>query len=197
VNPLSQIRIDVVDNGGQWTHREWRVLKYIGADTKIIPNTTPLDQIEADGLVFSGGAPRVNIELGKLGALGDYLDAGDIPILAICVGLHFMSLYYGGTAGPALVPEFGKTDIEVLDEDVLFRGVPDHFVAWESHNDEVKELPSGFRSIARSKNCAVQAVAHDSKPWFGTQFHPEVEQTEHGYDMFNNFKAFVEEHTRS
>jgi GMP synthase (glutamine-hydrolysing) len=43
----------------------------------------------------------------------------------------------------------------------------------------------------------VQAVAHDSKPWFGTQFHPEVEQTEHGYDMFNNFKAFVEEHTRS
>ena len=74
VKPLIQIRIDVVDNGGQWTHREWRVLKYIGADTRIIPNTTPLDQIEADGLVLSGGAPRVNIELGKLGALGDYLD---------------------------------------------------------------------------------------------------------------------------
>jgi GMP synthase (glutamine-hydrolysing) len=197
VNPLSQIRIDVVDNGGQWTHREWRVLKYIGADTRIIPNTTPLDQIGADGLVLSGGAPRVNIELGKLGALGDYLDAGDIPILAICVGLHFMSLYCGGTAGPAPVPEFGRTEIEVLEEDTLFRGVPDHFVAWESHNDEVKELPPGFRSIARSQNCAVQAVVHESKPWFGTQFHPEVEQTEHGYDMFNNFKAFVEEHRRA
>jgi GMP synthase (glutamine-hydrolysing) len=197
VDPLSGIRIDVVDNGGQWTHREWRVLKYIGVETNIIPNTTPLEEIEADGLVFSGGAPRVNIELGKLGSLGDYLDDGQIPVLAICVGLHFMSLYYGGEAGPAPVPEFGRTEIEVLEEDILLKGVPERFIAWESHNDEVKVLPDGFRSIARSESCAVQAVAHDSKPWFGTQFHPEVEQTEHGYDMFKNFMGFVEDHRKA
>ena len=28
--------IDVVDNGGQWTHREWRMLRYLGVDTQII-----------------------------------------------------------------------------------------------------------------------------------------------------------------
>ena len=30
--------IDVIDNGGQWTHREWRMLRYLGVDTKILPN---------------------------------------------------------------------------------------------------------------------------------------------------------------
>ena len=196
MSPLSGIRIDVVDNGGQWTHREWRGLKYIGAETKIIPNTTPLDQIEADGLVRSGGAPRVNIELGKLGSLGDYLDNGQVPILAICVGLHFMALYYGGEAGPAAVPEFGRTEVEVIEEDVLFKGVPERFIAWESHNDEVKVLPQGFRATARSESCGIQAIAHDTKPWFGTQFHPEVEQTEHGYEMFKNFMSFVEDNKK-
>ena len=34
--------IDVIDNGGQWTHREWRMLRYLGVDTKIFPNDTPL-----------------------------------------------------------------------------------------------------------------------------------------------------------
>jgi len=48
--------IDVIDNGGQWTHREWRVLRYLGVDTKIHPNDTPLDGLrDIDGLVLSGG----------------------------------------------------------------------------------------------------------------------------------------------
>ncbi|MEC7112505.1 MAG: GMP synthase, partial [Candidatus Thermoplasmatota archaeon] len=42
--------IDVVDNGGQWTHREWRMLKYLKVDTQIIPNDTPVDKLrELDG----------------------------------------------------------------------------------------------------------------------------------------------------
>ena len=45
--------IDVVDNGGQWTHREWRMLRYLGVDTQIIDNTTPLAELrELDGLIL-------------------------------------------------------------------------------------------------------------------------------------------------
>ncbi|MBI4416045.1 MAG: GMP synthase, partial [Euryarchaeota archaeon] len=39
------MRVLVVDNGGQWTHREYRVLKYLGVDTKIVPNTTPYAEL--------------------------------------------------------------------------------------------------------------------------------------------------------
>jgi GMP synthase (glutamine-hydrolysing) len=197
VGPLSKIRIDVIDNGGQWTHREWRVLRYIGAETKIIPNTTPLEEIEADGLVLSGGAPRVGFQPDLLGRCSDYIDNGEIPLLAICVGLQFFALYLDGEVGSSGAPEFGRTEIEVIEEDTILKGLPDHFVAWTSHNDHVMRLPDGFRSIARSKHCEVQAAAHDTKPWFGTQFHPEVEQTEHGYEIFTNYKEFVAEYRGS
>ena len=62
--------IDVVDNGGQWTHREWRMLRYLGVDTQIIGNTTPVSELrELDGIILSGGAARVGLT-GKLGKCG-------------------------------------------------------------------------------------------------------------------------------
>ena len=54
--------IDVVDNGGQWTHREWRMLRYLKVDTQIIENTTPVENLrELDGIILSGGAARVGL----------------------------------------------------------------------------------------------------------------------------------------
>ena len=38
--------IDVVDNGGQWTHREG-MLRYLKVDTQIIENTTPVSELRA------------------------------------------------------------------------------------------------------------------------------------------------------
>lgn len=181
------MRILVVDNGGQWTHREWRVLRYLDIDSEIIPNTTPLEDIEADGLVLSGGSPRIATEAASLGRTGEYLDRLAIPFLGICVGHQFMALHFGGEAGPSEVPEFGRTTLEILDHDALFRGLPERMVVWQSHNDEVKRLPEGFEVLATSETCRIQAMRHTSRPLFGVQFHPEVEHTEFGEDIFRNF----------
>jgi len=190
------VRIFVVDNGGQWTHREWRVLKYLGADTKIVPNDTPAAQLEGlDGLVLSGGAPRVGVDPAKMGRNGEYLDALDIPILGICAGHQFMAKHFGGEAAPAKVPEFGKSILTVHEPDVLFDGLPSAFEVWESHNDEVSVLPHGFVALASSPNCAVQAMRARERPLFGLQFHPEVEDTQHGTDIFRNFLKTCENGT--
>ena len=93
--------IDVVDNGGQWTHREWRMLRYLGVDTQIIGNTTPISELRnLDGLILSGGAARVGLT-GELGNCGAYLDL-DLPILGICAGHQFMAGHYGGAAAEAV-----------------------------------------------------------------------------------------------
>ena len=176
-----------MDNGGQWTHREWRVLKYLKVDTKIIPNTTPADDIDADGLVLSGGTPRIGSDELKLGSTGELLDSLDIPILGICAGFQMMILHHGGNVGPAEVPEYGQVEVVVDDEDHILKGVEKRFIAWESHNDEVKSLPEGFVKLAHSENTPFQAVRHTSRPLFGLQFHPEVEHTQHGETMFRNF----------
>ena len=180
------VSVYVVDNGGQWTHRIWRVLREIECETKIIPNTTPVNEIDADGLIMSGGAPRIAWESPKLGNCIDYLNEFDGPILGICVGLQLMAIHCGGKAGPSKVPEYGLARIRVMEEDDLFKGLPKEFLVWESHNDEVKEAP-GFAILAVSDNCSVQAVKHLNKLYYGVQFHPEVNNTEHGEDILRNF----------
>lgn len=186
------MKVFVVDNGGQWTHREWRVLKYLDIETKIVPNTTPFDEMEVDGLVLSGGAPRVGLEASKMGNNSEYLDKADFPILGICAGHQFMAIHFGGSAGPSGIPEFGKTQIVVDRENELFQGLPKSFQGWESHNDEVTVMPEGFLRLAHSNNCECQAMKCLKKPLYGVQFHPEVEHTEHGYEIFKNFLKVCE-----
>ena len=183
-------KVYVIDNGGQWTHRIWRVLREIGCETKIIPNTTPVSEIDADALVMSGGAPRVAWEAPKLGNCTDYLNEFQGPIMGICIGLQLMAIHCGGKAGPSKVPEYGLAKIRVIEEDDLFMGLPKEFLVWESHNDEVKEAP-GFKVLAVSENCSVQAVKHGEKPYYGVQFHPEVNNTEHGEEIYRNFVRVV------
>jgi GMP synthase (glutamine-hydrolysing) len=120
----------------------------------------------------------------------DYLNEFKGPILGICVGFQIMAIHCGGSAGPCKIPEYGLAKITVLEEDCLFRGCPREFLVWESHNDEVKEVP-GFRVLARSDNCEVQAAKHLKKPFYGVQFHPEVNNTEHGEAILRNFVDVV------
>jgi GMP synthase (glutamine-hydrolysing) len=184
------VRVFVVDNGGQWTHRIWRVLREIGCETKIVSNAIPVEELDADGLVLSGGAPRIAWESPKLGNCMDYLNEFKGPMLGICVGFQLMAIYCGGSAGPCVVPEYGLARITVVEEDDLFRELPREFMVWESHNDEVKEAP-GFRILAWSDNCGVQAAKHLKKLFYGVQFHPEVNNTEHGEAILRNFVDVV------
>ena len=188
------MRVYVVDNGGQWTHREWRVLKYLDVDTKIIPNNTPFDQLDVDALVLSGGSPHVADER-EDGPQREYLDRADFPIL-VCAGFHFMTNHFGGRTEAAGKPEFGKATLIVDEEDELFRGLPHEFVVWQSHNDEVTKVPETFQVLAHTKSCPVEAIKVRDRPFYGLQFHPEVENTEHGSEIFQNFLRVVEEWQR-
>jgi len=179
--------IDVVDNGGQWTHREWRMLKYLKVDSQIIDNTTPVEDLrQLDGLILSGGAARIGLS-GELGNCGAFLEL-DIPILGICAGHQFMARYYGGDARESPEPEFGAMEIELVNEGgKIFAGTPEKQMVWESHNDEVHVVPDGFFITAKSPSCEVQGMENELGTRFGLQFHPEVNDSEFGKEMFENF----------
>src|SRR2546430_10793902 len=62
------MRVYVVDNGGQWTHREWRVLKNLGVDTKNSPHDPPGSAPkEKDGPRPSPGPPPPGARPGRSG----------------------------------------------------------------------------------------------------------------------------------
>ncbi|MBE3121830.1 MAG: GMP synthase subunit A [Thermoplasmata archaeon] len=190
------VRIFVIDNGGQWTHREWRTLRDLEVQTKIVPNTTIFEDLQKEkiqGLVLSGGAPRIGLD-GSLGNCAEYLEKADFPILGICAGHQFMARFFGGEVKPSKIPEFGQVEMTLIkDDDALFEGVLKKSIVWESHNDEVTVLPKDFVRIAESENCKIQAMQHKKKQFYGLQFHPEVEHTEYGEHIFKNFIQLCEE----
>jgi GMP synthase (glutamine-hydrolysing) len=190
------MRIWVVDNGSQWTHREWRVLRYLGQDTRIVRNDAPVADLKAaglDGVVLSGGAAEPAKD-GRLGSVSDYLDGLDVPILGICAGHQYMAHHFGGRLVPGHSPEFGRTEVTITDPDDLLKGIPSPTVVWANHNDEVERLPARFKVLASSPGCPVQVMRHETRPLFGTQFHPEVEHTVDGVAIFRNFVRICETH---
>ena len=183
-----EMKIGVIDNGGQWTHREWRVIRSFGVDSEIYPNTvenTSLDGL--DGLVLSGGPASIDSEVGKLGYIKQYIETHSYPILGICVGAQFIALNSGATVSKAIHPEYGKKKVTFIKSESIFTGIPETINAWESHNDEIKNLSDEYVLCASSDTCKVQAFYHKTKDIFAVQFHPEVNNTEHGTEIFKNF----------
>lgn len=181
------MRIPVVDNGGQWTHREWRVLRDLGAESRIVPNTTRWEELGADGVVLSGGALSLEGSSAPLGEVDRWIDRADVPVLAICVGHQFLGRHFGGRVERG-APEFGSVELTVdRPDDPLFLGLPDRLNVWGNHNDHVVAPPPGWRVLAHSPACPVEAMASPDRPIWGVQFHPEVEHTEGGQEIFRHF----------
>ena len=60
-----------------------------------------------------------------------------------------------------------------------------------SHGDYMARVPEGFSLVARSDACPNVAIADEVRGFYGVQYHPEVNHTEHGTDMIRNFLYHV------
>lgn len=180
-------RIVVVDNHGQFTHLEQRALRDLGVDTELIDNETPPEDVDADGVVLSGGP-----DMDRIGKSADYLTA-DIPVLGICLGMQLIAEELDGRVGGGEYGGYADVTVDVVDEDDPLTGSlhPEPRV-WASHADEVKELPEGFELTAKSDVCDVEAMSDTDRDLYGVQWHPEVAHTEEGDEIFENFLEICE-----
>lgn len=179
----------ILNNGGQYVHRIWRSLKYLGVESKIIPNDTPVKEIHAgnpEGIILSGGPHSVCVDSGKLGVCKDVLES-DVPVLGICLGHQIIAQHFGGQVRQGDKAEYASVEIRVLDEDELFKDLPVKIQVWESHKDEVASMPDGFTRLAESDICEIEALKHNKKKIYSVQFHPEVEHTPDGMKILENF----------
>jgi GMP synthase (glutamine-hydrolysing) len=189
--------IPVVYVKGQYNHLITRRLQELGVESQLMPPSTPLSKMEAmgaDALVMGGGPQSVRSLDGLTQELKDasnLMRETRLPMLCICVTHQLMATTFGGKTNLARKPEFGPVEVSVNDEDTILQGLRPSFTAWESHNDEVVVVPPGFKALASSDNCAVQAIRHEKKNVFGVQFHPEVYHTPKGVDVFKNFLATI------
>ncbi|MFB6280749.1 MAG: GMP synthase subunit A [Haloferacaceae archaeon] len=177
-------RVVVIDNHGQFTHLERRALRDVGVETAIVDNDTPPEEIDADGLVLSGG-PSID----RIGRCREYLDM-DRPVLGICLGMQAMARELGGAVGSGDYGGYADVEVEVLDDaDPLIGSLYPSTRTWASHADEVIDLPDGFVRTATSDVCEIEAMSDADRDRYGVQWHPEVAHTEEGEAVFENFVA--------
>ena len=62
-----------------------------------------------------------------------------------------------------------------------------HTQVWMSHGDQLSSIPPNFHIIGSTKTAPYAAIAHDSKPFYGIQFHPEVTHTPRGKQVIARF----------
>ncbi len=180
-------RIDVVDNHGQFTHLEQRALRDIGVEVELIPNDTPPNEIDADGLVLSGGP-----DIEDVGNCPDYLEL-DIPILGICLGMQLMAIEEGGTVGTGDYGGYADVTVRITSpEDPLLGSLAPETRVWASHADEVTTVPPEYERTAESDVCDIEAMSNPDANRYGVQWHPEVAHTEEGTEVFENFLSICE-----
>jgi GMP synthase (glutamine-hydrolysing) len=134
---------------------------------------------DASSIVLSGSsAPWAARDPAELDRLGEAVLASGRPVLGICAGMQLLARFAGGAIEPGR-SEHGFLPIRVDDRSDLLRGLPDEIYVFQDHDDEIAELPAGFRVLASNGDGAVQAIADSDRRWWGTQFHPEEFRPEH------------------
>ncbi len=188
---MSHQTVIVLDFGGQYNQLIARRVRECNVYCEVKPYTTPLNELKAMspiGFIFTGGpssvyedgSPKVDPELFELG----------VPVLGICYGCQLMAHILGGQVTAAqtdIAREYGKTSTWYDTDCKLFRGLPQEGISWMSHGDYMVKVPEGFTLTAHSANCPNVAIADEERGFYGVQFHPEVNHTEHGVDMIRNF----------
>ena len=184
-------RVAVVDNHGQFTHLEGRALRDLGVDVELVDNETPPAELDADGLVLSGGP-----DIDRIGNCPAYIQQ-DVPVLGICLGMQILAAELGGEVGPGEYGGYADVTVEITDEtDPLVGSLAPETRVWASHADEVTEVPPGFERTARSEVCGVEAMSDTDRGCYGVQWHPEVAHTARGEEVFENFLRLCETRRR-
>ena len=178
----------VLDFGGQYAQLIARRVREARVYSELIPHNTPVEEIaarEPEGIILSGGpnsvyesgAPRIDPALFGLG----------VPVLGICYGMQLMALMLDGEVGAVQIREYGRSDLQVTNQDGIFAGTPDEQKAWTSHGDAVLAAPEGFAVTAETPTVPIIAFENPEVAFFGVQFHPEVRHTEYGMEILKNF----------
>ncbi len=135
--------------------------------------------------VYESDAPHVDPAIFELG----------VPILGICYGLQEIAWHHGKGVVAGTEREYGHADVTAQRQngnvDRLFQGLEDDVKVWMSHGDKLSALPPNFHVIATTKNAPFAGIAHETKPIYGIQFHPEVTHTPRGTKLLENFAVNI------
>ncbi|KAI0367970.1 GMP synthase [Pilatotrama ljubarskyi] len=184
----------ILDFGSQYSHLITRRCRELNVYAELMPCTQKIKDLtfKPKGVILSGSpysvydndAPHVDPEVFEL----------RVPVLGICYGLQEMAWNMKGKVAKCEHREYGFAQVQISKiggeskgADALFEGLGDELQVWMSHGDQLSELPPDFHVIGRTSTAPFAAIAHNTKPFYGIQFHPEVTHSKRGREVISRF----------
>ena len=180
----------LVDTSDSFTWNLVHLLGDLGAECRVVRNDA-MTAAEAlalapSAIVLSPG-PSTPDEAGL--CLDLVRDAGDIPLLGVCLGHQAIGQAFGGTVIRGGAPMHGKVSPVMHDGAGLFEGLPTPFAAARYHSLVIDpaRAPNALQQTAWTADGVIMGVQHRTRPVHGVQFHPESIASEHGHALLANF----------
>ncbi len=191
----------LVDNHDSYTYNVFHLLAAASESEPMVVNNDAvswrvLTRMDFDAIVLSPG-PGHPSRWHDFGVCRDILRYSEVPVFGICLGHQGIGNLLKGRVNRAPMAMHGRLSRIRHDGTGLFKAVPQGFEVVRYHSLAITDPvgPEGHE-VAWSEDGVVMGVAHNQRPIWGVQFHPESVATEHGLQIAKNFYEMAASYRR-
>ena len=182
-------KILILDFGSQYTQLIARAVREANVYCEIQPfhNAIVFDE-HLKGVILSGSPASVNEDEAPNVDIQAIL--AKLPLLTICYGAQLSAKNFGGKVEKSNKREYGRAQLRIKKDDIIFKNIPDNSQVWMSHSDSITVLPENFELLADTDSIPVagfRKIEDQGNSLHGFQFHPEVYHSSEGKTMIRNF----------
>lgn len=182
-------KVFVIDNYDSFTYNLVHYLEELGCQVTVKRNDQfDLDELEDYPLILLSPGPGIPEESGLLKtAIKRYAPTKNI--LGVCLGQQAIGEVFGGSLINLNKVYHGiATPVEVVENDLLFNGLPRNFEVGRYHSWVVKTpLPSDLVATSFDNEGQLMSLRHKSYAVRAVQFHPESILTPQGKKIMENW----------
>jgi para-aminobenzoate synthetase len=194
------MKLLLVDNYDSFTFNLYQLAADVfGTAPVVVRNDDPWSLVEGqdfEAVIISPG-PGTPEREADFGISRRVLTEMNVPTMGVCLGHQGLCHLEGSHIVHAPQPMHGRLSKIFHDGTGLFQGIPSPFTVVRYHSLVAPEpLPSTLRKVAWTEDGLVMGVAHQSRPLWGVQFHPESICTTFGTLLMQNFRAMAEQFHR-
>jgi GMP synthase (glutamine-hydrolysing) len=182
-------KILILDFGSQYTQLIARAVREANVYCEIKPFNTSIEfDSTLKGVILSGSPASVNEAVAPNVDIESIL--AKLPVLSVCYGAQLSAKNFGGKVEKSNKREYGRAQLRIQKEDIIFKGITSNSQVWMSHSDSITQLPANFELLADTESIPVAAFRKkqdNGHSLHGFQFHPEVYHSTEGKKMIENF----------
>ena len=188
------MKILVFDNYDSFTYNLVQYLERVStAHIDVIRNDKiPLAEIAKYDKILLSPGPGIPSEAGiLLDVIREY--APTKSILGVCLGQQAIGEVFGGKLINLDSVYHGvATEMEVVKDEILFKGIPKKFKGGRYHSwvVDANNFPAELEVTVKDENGFVMGLRHKKYDVRGVQFHPESILTEYGLGMIKNWMSY-------